>query len=52
MIPLLLMESPVSTGAPVPEAKSKLSFPAGDVVLFPSGSACHRKSRLDAIPPP
>src|SRR5215469_4166028 len=43
MIPVLLMERPVSAGVPVPEANSKFSFPEGEALLFPTGSACQRK---------
>src|ERR1700741_3033961 len=41
--PLLLTENPVSARAPVPEANSKFNLPDGEVVSFPTDSACQRK---------
>jgi len=43
MSPLLLMDRPVSAGVAVPEANSMFSFPEGEALLFPAGSACQRK---------
>src|SRR6516225_9838630 len=42
-LPVALRETPVSAGVPVPEANSRLNFPEGLAVLFPTGSACQRK---------
>ena len=47
-LPVALRERPVSAGLPVPEANSRLNFPEGLEVLFPTGSACQRKCWLTA----
>src|SRR5215469_1033107 len=48
MMPVLLMERPVSAGVAEPEANSRLNLPKGLAVLFPTGSACQRKCWLRA----
>src|SRR5215472_8745403 len=48
MMPLLLMERPVSVGVAEPEANSRLNLPEGLAVLFATGSACQRKCWLTA----
>ncbi len=42
--PLLAIESPVSVGATPLDPNSRFNEPDGLAVLFPVGSACHRKS--------
>ncbi len=51
-MPLLLIFSPVSAGALVPEPNSRFKVPDGLAVLFPAGSACQRKCSLTAAPVP
>src|SRR6516162_11003249 len=46
--PVALKETPVSAGVPLPDANSRLNFPDGLDVLFPTGSACQRKCWLTA----
>src|SRR6516165_7305877 len=46
--PVALRETPVSAGVPLPDANSRLNFPDGLDVLFPTGSACQRKCWLIA----
>src|SRR6516225_1110187 len=46
--PVALRETPVSAGVPLPDANSRLNFPDGLDVLFPTGSACQRKCWLTA----
>ncbi len=41
--PVALRDTPVSAGAAAPGANNRFSFPDGDAVLFPTGSACQRK---------
>ena len=48
MRPLPAIESPVSAGV-LPAPNNRLNFPEGEVVLLPTGSACHRKSWSTAV---
>src|ERR1700686_2821388 len=47
--PLLEIDSPVSPGVAVPDPNSRFNLPNGVAVLFPVGSACHRKVSFTAF---
>jgi hypothetical protein len=48
--PLLATESPVSAGGAPFEPNNRLSLPEGELLLFPTGSANHRKSWFCGLP--